>query len=93
MKLYDFEKRILWQALYRIYFFFDSVWKNRIGKVFLTLLLYFFALVIVCIAFAAIIYFLIGVNEVLGIFHLGNYRIEKFYFGNSSLDLRPYFNK
>jgi len=98
MKLYEFEKYYLHLIRYKFFLvltksfsFFEKIWKNQIGKVVLTILLYILALLWICVVFLILIHFVIGVNVFLEKVHLKQYRIEKIPIMKSEFDLRPYF--
>lgn len=100
MKLYNFEKYYLRLARYKLFMllvktvsFFKKIWRNKIGKVVLTILFYILALLWICVVFSALIYSVIGFNVFLEKVHLEQFRIEKITFNHSTLDLKQFFRK
>jgi len=93
VKLYKFEKYYLHLAIYKTYSFFEKTWKNKIGKVVLTIFLCILALLWIFVVFSVLIYSVIGFNVFLEKVHLEQFRIEKIPGKNSDLDLRPFFSK
>jgi len=98
--LYKFEKYYLHLARYKMFSllakivsFLEKAWKNKIGKIVLTILFYVLALLWIFVVFSALIYSVIGFNVFLEKAHLEQFRIEKIPFMKSELDLKQFYSK